>query len=308
MTKVSVIIPAYNCAQRLMHALESVAAQTYPRESIETLVIDDGSSDDTAERVAAYAAASALNIRYVRQDNAGPAAARNHGMRLAGGDAIAFLDADDWWQPGKLQQQVPLLQGPVGLVYCANSFVDAEGAPLENYVRHVQMLRGDILLPLFCEFFLLTSAVVLSRTAMQAVGYFDEKLPVGEDYEYFLRLAQRFQADYVAQPLLVRCVRPDSLSRRDYVLDARVDLSTLTHFVQANPDFSRRHRTAIKQRMGRYRYDFAYRLLADHRRSEALSELWLSLQTQPSLTAARTLVRALLTRERRDAQDAACTG
>ena len=170
---VSVVIPTYNCAPRLLRALQSVAAQTYP--NVEVIIVDDGSTDDTADRVAEWTANSGANVRYVRQSNEGPAAARNHGMRLASGDAIAFLDSDDEWRPTKLEKQMPLLKGDVGLVYCANAFVDSNGAPLSNYMRRVELHRGDILLPLFCDFFLLTSAVVISKAAYQAAGEFDEE-------------------------------------------------------------------------------------------------------------------------------------
>ena len=183
MRKVSVLIPTYNCSARLVCALQSIAAQRYALEHVEALVIDDGSTDDTAERVAAFAAQSPLCVRYVRQVNAGPAAARNHGLRLARGEAIAFLDADDAWHPEKLRKQSPLLGGRIGLVYCGVAFVDAQGDALQNYVRRIEMHRGDFLLPLFCDFFLLTSAVVLSRAVVDVCGEFNEQLAVGEDYE-----------------------------------------------------------------------------------------------------------------------------
>ena len=289
---VSVVIPTYNCAPRLLRALQSVATQTFPH--VEIIVVDDGSTDDTAKSVAEWTAKSGANVRYVRQSNAGPAAARNHGMRLASGDAIAFLDADDEWGPTKLEKQMPLLKDDVGLVYCANSFVDSNGTPLTNYIRRVELHSGDILLPLFCDFFLLTSAVVISKSAYQAVGEFDEELAVGEDYEFFLRLARRFHADYVPEELLLRCVRPDSLSRLDYAKDARNDIATLAKFLRDNPDFAQRHRAEIAARLARYRYDFGYRLLAEHRRSEAIRELWASWRTRPTVAASKTLVRALI--------------
>lgn len=294
MRSVSVVVPTYNCAERLLRALQSVAAQSCQLERLECLVIDDGSTDDTAERVRAFAARTPLDIRYVRQTNAGPAAARNHGMRLARGDAVAFLDADDTWQPTKLEQQVPLLRGSVALVYCSNSYVDAFGRPLVNYVRQVPMHRGDILLPLFCNFFLLTSAVVMTRAAIMLTGPFDERLAVGEDYEFFLRVARRFHADHVPRQLLVRCVRPDSLSRRDYALDARIDLDTLIGFVRQHPEFAQRHRREVGRRIAQYRYDFAWRLLEENRRGEAIVELLRSLRSSASVAAARTLVRALV--------------
>ncbi len=294
MRTVSVIVPTYNCAGRIVHALDSIASQSYPHECIEILVIDDGSTDDTAARVAEFSRLSPVETRYVRQQNAGPAAARNHGLLLARGDVIAFLDADDWWLPTKLELQVPLLTGAVGLVYCDTGFVDARGRPIQDYVRSIRVQRGNILLPLFCDFFLLTSATVLTHAAIAEVGPFDEALAVGEDYEFFLRVAKRFQADCVAEKLLVRCVRPDSLSRRDYALDARIDLETLTRFVRDNPQFASQNRDAVNRRIASYRYDFAYRLLSENRRREAIVELMRSLHASASVGAARTLVRALI--------------
>ena len=294
MRTVSVIVPTYNCAGRVIHALDSIAAQSYAHECIEIIVIDDGSTDDTAERVEAFARQSPVETRYVVQQNAGPAAARNHGLRLARGDVIAFLDADDWWLPTKLELQIPLLSGAVGLVYSDTAFVDAGGQPIQHYVRRIRVQRGNILLPLFCDFFLLTSAVVLTHAAIAEVGPFDETLAVGEDYEFFLRIAQRFQADCIAEKLLVRCVRPDSLSRRDYALDARIDLETLTRFLRDNPQFAESNRDAVKRRIASYRYDFAYRLLSENRRREAIVELMRSLKASASVNAARTLVRALV--------------
>lgn len=294
MRTLSVIIPTWNCAARLVGALDSVAAQTYPHERIEALVVDDGSTDDTAERVAEFASRSPFAVRYVRQANAGPAAARNHGLRLARGEVIAFLDADDAWRPTKLLRQMPLLTQAVGLVYCGNVFVDADGRELRDYPRRIGVHRGDVVLQLFCDFFLLTSAVVITRAAVDVVGEFDETLGVGEDYDYFLRVARHCHVDCVDEPLLVRCVRADSLSRRDYALDARVDLATLQRFLRANPEFARAHRREIDQRIARYRYDFAWRLLADHRRGAAAIELLKSLRSRASVAAVRALARTFV--------------
>jgi glycosyltransferase involved in cell wall biosynthesis len=293
---VSVVIPTYNCAARLLRALQSVAAQTYP--TIEIIIVDDGSTDDTSDRVAEWTAKSGANVRYVKQSNAGPAAARNHGMRLAGGEAIAFLDADDEWRSAKIEKQMPLLKGGVGMVYCANVFVGSNGEALPDYPRRIELHRGDILLPLFREFFLLTSAVVISKAAYREVGEFDEGLAVGEDYEFFLRLTRKFHADYVPEELLVRCVRPDSLSRLDYAKDARNDIATLEKFLREEPDFAQRHRAEVSSRMARYRYEFAYRLLAERRRDEAMRELRASWRARPSLATAKTWVRALLSSDR----------
>jgi len=101
----SAIVPTYNAAGFLAEAIESIRWQTY--QPVEIIVVDDGSTDDTAEVVRGLGG----EIRYVEQANAGPAAARNRGLELAQGELIAFLDADDRWPRDKLEIQVPRLLG-----------------------------------------------------------------------------------------------------------------------------------------------------------------------------------------------------
>jgi hypothetical protein len=139
---------------------------------------------------------------------------------------------------------------------------------------------------------------VISKAAYEAVGGFDENLPIGEDYEFFLRIARKFHADHVPDELLIRCVRPDSLSRLDYAKDAYYDIGTLENFLRDDPEFAQRHRAAIAARLAHYRYEFGYRLLAEQRRDEAVRQLWASLRTRPTLAASKTLVRALISGSR----------
>ena len=103
-TLVSVVIPAYNSAQTIMRAVESVRRQSYA--PYEVIVVDDGSTDGTADIVKAFP-----DVTYYYQENSGPAAARNLGVAKASGRLVAFLDADDRWQPEKLQKCVNALLG-----------------------------------------------------------------------------------------------------------------------------------------------------------------------------------------------------
>src|SRR5690242_14976762 len=111
---VSVIIPTYNRARFVGEAVASALAQTLP--PLEVIVVDDGSTDDTADVVARL---NDPRVVYLRQENAGPATARNTGVEAARGDLIALLDSDDRWLPRKLELQVPLFEGDgkIGLVY-----------------------------------------------------------------------------------------------------------------------------------------------------------------------------------------------
>ena len=115
---VSVVIPTYNSGQYLPEALESVLAQTVP--PLEIIVVDDGSTDDTADRLHPY-----LNlITYKFQTNSGVSAARNAGLQLAKGDYVAFLDADDVWHPRKLEFQMGILTSHPDLGLLGTGIVD----------------------------------------------------------------------------------------------------------------------------------------------------------------------------------------
>ena len=296
MVVVSVLIPTYNCATLLERAIRSVAAQTVAATAtIEVVVVDDGSIDDTAERVRDLQRSLPIEIRYAIQDNAGPAAARNRALGLAAGDLVAFLDADDSWVPTKLEAQLSMFdRADVGLVYCDVAFVDASGNAIHNYKRKSRIVDGDIVLPLFRDFFLLTSAVVMRRRLAEQEHGFRSDLPVGEDYDFFLRVLRHCKAGAVAEKLLLRTVRPDSLSRQDFALDARVDLETLRRFVRETPDFAAAYPREIAERIATYHADFAYSLLAHGRRRDALAQSLASLRTSRNLPALKTLVRAFL--------------
>ena len=114
MTSVSVIIPAYNSANTIIRALQSVVAQT--RAPLEIIVVDDASTDNTREVAANFASTSSIPLRVITQSsNGGPSAARNTGWDAASGDYIAFLDADDQWHPRKIELQYPVMQSQPGV-------------------------------------------------------------------------------------------------------------------------------------------------------------------------------------------------
>ena len=108
---VSVVVPTYNRAYCLARTIDSALGQTHP--SVEVIVVDDGSVDETAEMVAARYGSDA-RVRLIRQANAGVSAARNTGLRVARGDYVALLDSDDVWEPWKLELQVACMQGNRG--------------------------------------------------------------------------------------------------------------------------------------------------------------------------------------------------
>jgi glycosyltransferase involved in cell wall biosynthesis len=196
---VSVIVPAYNAARYIGTALDSVMAQTYA--PIEIVVVDDGSTDETAEVVRGYGD----RVRYVYQENARQAAARNHGVREARGDLIAFLDADDAWLPDKLARQVELIRRrpDLGLVYCSMREVDALGRPIRDAVAN---LRGDRLRELLLGAAtggICGSTPLTTRRVFDELGGFDPGLTPVEESDLFWRIATRYAIDYIDEPLVL---------------------------------------------------------------------------------------------------------
>ncbi len=171
---VSAIIPAYNSAGCVARAIESALCQTYA--PIEILVVDDGSTDDTAQIVREYPEP----VRLIRQENGGPAAARNRGAREAGGEWLALLDADDAWLPERLEKQLPYTEDPsIGVVQCYDTAGSCMKAP-----PHITF---DALWQRNCVG---NSTALVRHAAFDQVCGFDEdrSLICVEDYNLWLRL------------------------------------------------------------------------------------------------------------------------
>ncbi|MBN1870656.1 MAG: glycosyltransferase family 2 protein, partial [Candidatus Omnitrophica bacterium] len=289
MNNISVIIAAYNNASYLKEAINSVLNQTY--KDFEVIVVDDGSTDNTRALVESMQSVHPGMIQYIYQQNQGPAPARNAGIRAAQGKYIAFLDADDIWLPDKLARQMECFQRDpeTGFVYCDNIFVDENNSAIDNYVRKIRLVEGDILLELFKDFFIITSGVILKKECVEKIGLFNEKLLVGEDYEYFLRLAGRYKAGVVKEKLFRRRVHANSLSRQDYLLDAKNELLILSLYSRDNLSYYSQHKKSIKNRLAEINFSLAYRLLENGRNILAFYYLFVSLTYKISLGTVKNL-------------------
>ncbi|WP_201352030.1 glycosyltransferase family 2 protein [Hydrogenimonas urashimensis] len=185
---VSVIIPTYNRRRYLDEAIESVLAQRY--EPLELIVVDDGSTDGTQEIVARYPF-----IRYIYQENAGQAAARNRGIREATGEFLAFLDSDDLWMPGKLRRQVAYLQDHP---HVQMLFAHVEQFSTEEH-RHLHKAEAGKTLP-----GLVFGTLLIRREDFLQVGYLQEKWRVGEFVEWFGRATEAGLAFHTLDETLLR--------------------------------------------------------------------------------------------------------
>ncbi len=165
-------------------AIDSVLRQTH--RPTEVIVIDDGSTDNTAEIVATYG----RKIRYLRQSNAGASAARNRGIHEACGTLIAFLDSDDTWYPEKLARQAALFSTTaIGAVHCAIRMVHTARAGTKGLYYPGDKLSLHDVLALRIPW---PTAMMVRRDVLLEMGGFDETLVASEDWELCIRIAQKY--------------------------------------------------------------------------------------------------------------------
>ena len=210
---VAVVIPSFNRRHVLPRALDSVLAQE--RAADEIILVDDGSTDETQELQVRYP-----QVRYIRQENRGVSAARNAGIAAADADWIAFLDSDDEWLPGKLAQQLRVLEDDqdTPLVHCDEIWI-RRGVRVNQMDKHAKAggMIFERCLPL-CA--ISPSAAVVSRELLLELGGFNEDLPACEDYDLWLRICARHAVSYIDQPLLKKYGgHDDQLSRRFWGMD-----------------------------------------------------------------------------------------
>jgi glycosyltransferase involved in cell wall biosynthesis len=203
---VSVVIPTYNYGHCVADAVDSALAQTYP--AVEVIVVDDGSTDDTPDRLAKYGD----RIRVIRQPNQGLSAARNAGIRAAAGELVALLDSDDAFHPRKLEHQTAYLAAnpAVGLVG-TNHFSDP--TKMWPAVETTPAARAVSLDELVIKARFSPSSAVLRKACVAAVGDFDTTLRSVEDRDFWIRVATKFGVAVLDADLTFYREQPGSMSR-----------------------------------------------------------------------------------------------
>lgn len=196
--RISAVIPSYNRCHTLPRALRSVYAQSSAVD--EVILVDDGSSDDSAAMVAR----EFPRLRLIRQPNRGVSAARNRGIRAARCEWIALLDSDDCWMPHKIETlRAAAARHPDYILYHSDEIWIRRGVRV-NPMRKHRKSGGWIFrqcLPL-CA--ISPSAAVIQKAALLELGLFDESLPACEDYDLWLRLCHRYPVHYTEQALITK--------------------------------------------------------------------------------------------------------
>ncbi len=199
--ELSIIIPAYNEAERIGKTLKSF--DWFLRQKswhYEMLVVDDGSTDNTHDILNSYQ----NNFLVLRQNNKGVSSARNRGLAAASGHFIAFLDSDDIWLPQKLSQQVDFFHSNPDALICQTEEIWIRNNVRVNPKKRHKKPSGMIFEPSLSLCLVSPSAVMIKRSLFEEVGLFDETLPACEDYDLWLRVSCRHPVHLIDTPLIIK--------------------------------------------------------------------------------------------------------
>lgn len=281
---VSVVIPTYNRAEYLSETIDSVLAQTYP--NIEIIVVDDGSTDSTMQVMEKYAG----KVNYQRKRNGGVASARNFGRRFVQGEYVALLDSDDICLPQRIALQVAAFDLLPEVVLCSSDFSAFDGTRLleashiATYYHAVsetpggiaaiypsqqvmdagniatnlpeaeapvRLLSGSVYERLAWGNFIHPPTVMVRRSVLDAVGGFDEDIPLATEYDWIVRVCRAGRAAYLDVPLLLYRYSAEQLSSPAHTEQIALDsLKVLLKIRRDDPELYRRNRFRCQRRMG----------------------------------------------------------
>lgn len=297
---VAVVIPAYNAHRYIARAIASVRAQSHTPTSL--VVVDDGSTDGTAEAVAELAPA----VHVIRQRNAGPSAARNRGAQELCTEVVAFLDADDEWLPQTLERllEVFVREPRTALVTADMSAVDESGRITEAswFERHglaadVRRWSGkpvpDALAALMRTNFVSTSVVAIRTDVFRALGGFRSDLRYGEDLELWARIAARHAVVCLPDVLGLRRSHSGNSTKATEALLR--DLVHMSEIVRGwGGEALREQGTDADALVARARTDLGYWYFTAGRHAEARAALLTAVRERTSLRATRYLALSCL--------------
>ena len=301
----SVIIAVYNGASTLARAIDSVLAQTWP--ALEIIVVDDGSSDATADVVGGYGAA----VRYLYQDNAGVSVARNHGVAQAGGDWLAFLDADDWYVPDRLRLHAEWISEDPRLDFLTGDYESQRpdgtviGRSMAKRVSGTAMLArcgadrrvvmaGDDFIEYVADQFGDTHTLSLPRATFLALGGYPPGVAVCEDVHLLIRLCARSRrVGVVCRSLGVYSIHDQGAVRSDPLRAQRLTVAALLPLRSQLSDAPSCVRKGLDERLRRARFNWATVLLRKQGRGAALRAVLPSLWEAPGLKSLKDVASVI---------------
>lgn len=298
----SVVIPAFNAAATLARAIESVRAQTWPAHEI--LVVDDGSTDATAEVAAGFD-----GVRLMRQPNRGVSVARNAGAAAAAGDWLAFLDADDWYAPDRLRLHAewivedPTLDCLTGDYEYRDDAGKLLGTSMAQHVSgrmmlakaagqaRVVMVAADEIAAFVADHFGDTHTLSVPRARFLELGGYPTGYKVCEDVHFLTRLvAGSRRIGVVCASLGVYVIHGGSATRRDPVAAQRENVRTLTDLARLARNFPAPVRQGVAERVTRARYNLGCALSKRGARLAAVNAVLPALCERPGWQSLRTVL------------------
>jgi glycosyltransferase involved in cell wall biosynthesis len=279
-------MPTYNRSHLLTESIQSVFDQTF--QDFELIVVDDGSTDNTGEMVDSF---RDPRIRYIYQENRGVAAARNTGIKAANGEYIAFLDSDDLWLTQKLELDIKLLDSRPDIPLTCSAVYAFDGDtgkniggrwPPESYLRELQEGSRQPL----TEFLSRGSvfgivAVDLRRQVFDEVGFFDESLSCGEDYDMLVRILQRFPIGIVNMPVVRVRLHRTSLSS-NYDIAYPGTLAAIDKVINSYSLSREQIKLIRKFKLWRTHFDYAcYKIFTDGDMSLGRQKLIAAIRANP---------------------------
>lgn len=274
---VTIVIPSYNRADYIAETIESVLAQTYP--SIEVIVIDDGSTDNTKEIVERYVP----QVQYVYQENAERGASRNHGLRLAQGEYISFLDSDDLWLPEKLATDVEFIEARpnIGVVYTDALQIDSNG----NYRKRLNAGRhsGKVTEHLLRGNFILMGSHLVRTDKAREIGGFNEdrELSGSEDWEFWVRLSTITEFAY--NPMAFAKIRTHEANTMSNPEGMERSMNCSVRLLETSPLLSNEQKKILIYRKANIALINAINYCSVKERRRSFSELMRAVSIVPSI-------------------------
>ena len=214
MTNISIIIPVFNRENTISRAIDSVLNQTY--KSLEIIVVDDGSTDKTAEILKSYS----NNIKVIHQKNSGVSVARNNGIKNSIGEWIALLDSDDEWLPNKLKLEVDYINENLDMKILQTEEIWIRNGKRIDPKKYHKKIAGNIFQKSLELCLVSPSAVIFKRSLFNEIGEFDEDLPVCEDYDYWLRVSLKYPVGLIKKYGIIKYGgHSDQLSQKYWGMD-----------------------------------------------------------------------------------------
>jgi glycosyltransferase involved in cell wall biosynthesis len=301
----SVIVAVHNGAATIARAVESVLTQTIP--PVELVIIDDGSTDDTAEVISRFGD----RVRYHYQPQAGVSAARNQGVSLAEGDWLTFLDADDWYYPNRLRWHAEWIAEEPSLDFLTGDFDyrNPDGHRIRGSMESTDIgrrildkakdtdravMEGDDLGDFVASHFGDTHTLSLPRRTFLELGGYTVGIRVCEDVQFLIRLCSRSRRiGVVCKPMGVYTIHPNSATRKDPLAAQRETVRALKPLLDKLEDAPRPIRRGLRERVQRARLDLATVLLRNGKRGEAIRAVLPSILEQPGWRSFRLILSVM---------------